>query len=305
MSRRASPSKQEIAAPITLTVRARTERLRDRIIHAHDAGFEWFQCEIALLDGDTRAVIAEMVVDHGKESFGELRSIEIRIDPERCAVEWLAGTRLMRVCADFAQRMGADLCNSDGQPLTDAASKALAERINTVMQRRIDAAVPPRVRQPDGTFKSTIDLSFTTVTYAADGEVLASNHFDVEPLEWHEGQIQGYRLAGELLDFKRAHHRAFVPIFLMMADAGAALPSRNAKKKSTGNVAFGFLKALSEMVSYSAQKSNYPAYIGREIAQVESMRQTSKADALEKAAFVERMRTARAAKRAARVGGAA
>ena len=166
------------------------------------------------------------------------------------------------------------------------------------------------VQQPiviglDGVRRQGMGLSFTTRTLSRSGHSKGFNYFDVPSEDYLEGRKTGYRCGAELL---AAYERGYGPLINLMPIIEAAVDATkgSTSRESRRGAACGFLNVIEEAVKFLAKHGQYANWLTRKIDFEESITASiAKREAQEKAAFVERMRQARAAKRVSRKEGCA
>lgn len=156
-----------------------------------------------------------------------------------------------------------------------------------------------REAQPDGTYKVRGVLSFQSKQVTKRGAYVCSLDFDVPKEEYSRGRVRGMIAAQELLDVMRLPDGP-TPHFpdLILGLAKAMENRKGCDKQDTWGAAVGFLSILEGVLQYGARHCYYSDFISKRIAS------ELKADAYyeqkkqqDKAAFVERMRVARQAKK--------
>lgn len=157
----------------------------------------------------------------------------------------------------------------------------------------------PVVVRADGKRVKPLGLSFSTSTVTARGAHVEYTHFDVPAQEYGAGSITGYRCAAELLAALQRGYGPHIDVPSIVREAAEATRHRSGTEPSKVGAAVAFMSVVSEALKFLAQNSQHAEYIGREITKVERLNVVyDELEAEKKAAFVERMRAARAAKRA-------
>lgn len=275
---------------------------------AQQAGFAWRNDVhgLGLLDHDVGDAIATLHTHGFKEAMGELSEIEIRIDPEACAIGWKAGERLMEASEKLATLFDANLCGASGGPLSEADRESIAEFIDAIMLRRRDAILENERRgeiQPDGSRRCLEDgLSFVTTTRTRRGKYLSTNYFDVPAVGYYEGLAIGTKLGGEMLDYMKRHKTKggnnFENVMETVGHLMVASPPPSFSAVSTTQVARGFMRVMQEMVIFGASHSEYQPWLDAQIKNAEAARQSElKYLQSDKDQFVQRMKAAREKKR--------
>lgn len=275
---------------------------------AQKAGFAWRKDvhALGLLDHDTGDTIATLHTHGFKEAMGELAEIEIRIDPEACAIYWNAGAWLMEASEKLADLFDANLCGASGGPLSDADRESIGEFINAIMKRRRDAVFAEERRgviQPDGSRRCLEDgLSFVTTRRSKRGKALGMNYFDVPAMDYDDGFIVGMQLGKEMLDFLKRHKTKgnnFTNVLKAVGVHMAAAPKRYTDI-STAHVARGYMEVIREMVTFGARHASFQPWIDDRVAQIQSSKQADlERTQRAKDEFVQRMKAAREKKIAA------
>ena len=155
----------------------------------------------------------------------------------------------------------------------------------------------PVIRHPDGTRTRQGALSFITQEVSRNGGWVGERCFDVPAEEHGAGFITGYRCAAELL---QALQRGYGPHISVLNITEAAIQASNEKSgtASRRSAGYGFLAVLEDALRFTAQNSNHGLHIAQKIAEAERMNaRNAEQDAREKAAFVQRMKAAKAEKR--------
>ncbi len=277
----------------------------NRVLAAQASGFEFSNSApttLALLSRDTREDIATMHVDGFKEATAELSSIVVRMSPSACPIECQAGTRLTTAIEKFARLMNARICDADARNLTEEEFLALGKRIDALMldRRMDDHKEYARTAMPDGTVRFEVEgLSFVTEYRTPRGRHLRTDYFDVPPLTWYDGQIRGLQVAAELLEFMRTHHtdRYWYCDVIMAAVQATSREDYSTEKPTRGSAARAFLSVIVGNTLFAARNSSFGPWIAQQIEEKRHSKATiEEADAEQKRAFVERMKTARARK---------
>lgn len=162
---------------------------------------------------------------------------------------------------------------------------------------------PPTETKPNGERRRQNGLSFTTYTLGRSGGIKAFNSFDVPAEDYGQGRITGYRCASELLDALKRGYGPHIDLGRIIEDAIKTAPEGFGR-----NTRYGAATALLDMVQmavkFLATNGQYEGWIARCIEREEKNKAYwGEQEAKKKAEFVERMRSARAAKRAVRQGG--
>lgn len=163
----------------------------------------------------------------------------------------------------------------------------------------------PVVTGPDGKRTQSLGLTFTTCSVTPRGYTKDFSLFDVPAEVYSEGSITGYRCAAELL---QALQRGYGPHIDMLGILKEASEARfeGCGKPSRAGAAGAFLGIVAEALKFLATHARHGEFIARKIEETERyQRYDAEQRAKDKTEFVERMRQARAAKRAAKAQGGA
>lgn len=145
-------------------------------------------------------------------------------------------------------------------------------------------------------------LSFTTRTVGRGGYTLDFNEFDVPEESYCDGFITGYRCAGELLEALKRGYGPYIDARSIVR-AAALAACQKGEKISRHGAAAAFMTVVNDALKFLATHGVHGKYIAGKVEQAQEYAAgLAKHEAQEKAAFVERMRQAKAAKRAARGG---
>lgn len=158
-------------------------------------------------------------------------------------------------------------------------------------------AAHPIIRHPDGTRTRRGALSFVTEEINRAGGWTGERCFDVPAEDYYAGSVTGYRCAAELLE---ALARGYGPHIIKSHVINDALQASDEPhgKPSRRGAGTAFLAIVGEALTFMARHSLHKEFMAAKIAEAESARTTmAELDAKEKAAFVERMKAGRAAKR--------
>ncbi len=289
---------------IALSIRPEGEKFNgNRIERAQEAGFAWLKNAqlVGMSCPDTGDEIARHIVNGTDESFGQLKEVQVHIDPEHCAWMWRAGRHLMDRLKKYAVLIGGRVCDGLGQPLNDEAIDTIAEHIDSVMARRRDADKKSRtVTLPSGEQRELSELSFAYEVVRAAGEKKKSYrkvHFDAPALHIYEGRALGKQMAGEIVQFYRKHKTQRLDLRGILREAvqshGAGFGSYY--KADVANVASGFLEVIETLIEVGARNLN-PEWLKYHIEHSQSMHLEWCQDREKnKAEFVDRMRQGRKA----------
>lgn len=178
-------------------------------------------------------------------------------------------------------------------PLFDDLPQAERSRLRT-------HADHPVVRRPDGTRTQQGALSFVTKEIGRNGDWTGDRYFDVPAEDYSTGGITGYRCAGELLAALQRGYGPYLHLNNILEEVMAAAdePSGKASRRGAGVT---FLEVVNESLTFMAKHARHTEFVAGRIVQAEKYQaHCIEQDAKKKAEFVERMRQARAKKRAAK-----
>ena len=296
---------------MVLVVKPLVERFKaDRDTCARKAGFKHAPVHVglntmALMDRDLGEPLAVMKVNGYAETVGQLTAVEIHIDPELCPIEWNAGSRLMAACTKFAELMEGRLCNGLGNEIGEEACEAIAQHIDHVMSKRIVADREKRtVELPTGERRELSELSFCYTVLREAGSrkrTYRPVYFDADPMPCYAGRAKGMEMAGEVVAFFRKHQVERLHIENMLREVFERSGSQGASFDSpeVANVADGFMEVMTALIMVGSRHLN-PAWLDEKIAQSKDYHENWQRDREDrKVVFVERMRKAREAKKAA------
>ncbi len=289
---------------LVLSIRPEGEKFNgNRIERAKEAGFVWLKNTqlIGMSCPDTGEEIARHIVNCTDESFGQLKEVQIHIDPEHCAWMWRAGRYLMDRLNKYALLIGGRVCDGLGQPLNDEAKNSIAEHIDSVMARRRDADRKARtVTLPSGEQRELSELSFAYEVVREAGVKKKSYrkvNFDAPALHIYEGRALGKQMAGEIVQFYRKHRTQRLDLGGILREAVQILgPGFGTYYKAdAANVASGFLDVIETLIEVGARNLN-PEWLKYQIEHSQSAHlDWTKDKEQRRAEFVERMRSGKKA----------
>ncbi|MCO5358428.1 hypothetical protein [Acidovorax kalamii] len=158
-------------------------------------------------------------------------------------------------------------------------------------------ATSPVIRRPDGTRTRQGALSFITHEVSRAGRWKGERSFDVRAEDDYTGYVTGYRCAAELLEALALEYGPHINRKYVIEDALQACNEPPGKTSRRG-AGFAFMEIVVEALTFMAKHSQHKEYMAAKIAEAERLQVTMAAlDAKEKAAFAERMKAAKAAKR--------
>ncbi|RYF57204.1 MAG: hypothetical protein EOO27_16235 [Comamonadaceae bacterium] len=234
------------------------------------------------------------------EAIGELREIAIHIDPENCAIECGAGTRLVKAVRKFRMFMGGSICDGLERPLSHKALDSLGDDIDATMRRRQKERPWRRQVLPDGSYMEWPypELQFITTHRSKRGGYISDCMFDVEPMDASAGYLHGVEIARQVLRYRAKHRTAYLDVRGILIAVHQVLRECNRAKVSKRHAASAFMEIFSEMINYAARTAAFDKFIdGRRDSEVDYQARLVAARAKDKADFVERMKAAKAAKR--------
>ena len=300
------------ATLIVLTLRPVGEKFNgNRVGRAEEAGFKRLSGKPSNPMGcacpDTGQEIARFVVDKEAETHGQLKEMQLHIDPEECAVWYRAGSMLMEMLEKYCILINASLCDGMGKCLSSEARTAVAEHINAAIQRRLSMDFDAkRIEMPGGELRDTTELSFvyTTRRKAGSGKkVFEKTHFGVPALHHHEGRAAGMRAAVELVQFYQNHaiENPGLNFILRDALAGASIFG-DYDNASTSNITIGFLEIITELVKFASRHVSNLNWVEHRIQAAEQAHvQWTEQREKEKRELIERLRKGREAAKAQRL----
>ncbi|WP_159917842.1 hypothetical protein [Pantoea sp. 18069] len=289
---------------ITLYLRPKGARFHEGpISRAYEAGFESLPGRFVagLVSRDTGETIATLTPD-GNGLNHPVREIKLSIDPESCAIEWQAGTRLARVAGEYAILIGAKVCDGFGKTLSPDGLGAIGSHIDKVInRRRAEARKARKIKLPSGELRELGELSFQHAVVREAGSrksVWRSVDFDCQPMPYYQGYVRGVEMAEEVIAYYKKHKEPDLHIeHVLEAAFRAKTEKRSCEGDSKNGQAQGFLTVMAVLIRVGAGNIN-PKWIAqqkeRAVASHESMEAYGR---LKKAEFVARMRAAREAKK--------
>lgn len=150
----------------------------------------------------------------------------------------------------------------------------------------------PELAQPDGARKTYRHASFATEVRSLRGKFISDSYFDLSAHGGVTGEQAGLAVARELLELSatgNCHALSLPTIFDHLAAANGDHEKR---------ARLAFLLVVDEMFKFAARHANFHKYIDGQAARyAETEKWLADAVEKEKAAFVERMKAARLAKR--------
>jgi hypothetical protein len=151
----------------------------------------------------------------------------------------------------------------------------------------------PEPTLSDGSKKKFKYASFTTETYSRRRKYLASNDFDLDAYKNIDGYQAGLLVAIEFLDLQSiSSGRYCVSLSRMLFDIASASGPHAADARRA------FMLVMDDMVRFAAKHCAYRGFIEQELARAEQCQEIrEKREAEERAAFVQRMKAAKEAKR--------
>lgn len=294
---------QSSLSTITLYLRPKGDRFHEGpVSRAYEAGFQSLPGRLiaGLGSRDTGETIATLTPD----SNGLARPVQefkLSIDPESCAIEWRAGTRLIGITRDYAVLIGAHICDGFGKALTSENLDAIGAHIDKVINRRRDEARDARrVKLPTGEVRELGVVSFQHRVVKEAGarkRVWRPVDFDCQPMPYYQGCVRGIEMAEEVIAHYRKHKVLDLDIESMLKAAFVA-QKQPFEGNTTRGQARGFLEVMAALIRVGTGNVN-PKWIAhlkeRAVADRESMEE---GDRRKKAEFVARMRAGREAKKA-------
>lgn len=159
-----------------------------------------------------------------------------------------------------------------------------------------DHATPEFVNHPDGTQSRPDPLSFVRRVQSACGRLVCRNYFDVPAQNYAEGITTGYRCAAELLEALTLGHGPDIPLHGVLESASQAT-RESLQENSRHTAACAFLEIVEQALSFFAKQSMHRSWLAEKIDRSEQNAQDAAERRAMRARFVQRMKTAKAAKR--------
>lgn len=163
----------------------------------------------------------------------------------------------------------------------------------------------PIIRHADGTRTRQGALSFITQQISRNGGRIGERCFDVPEEDYLAGNITGYRCAGELLAALQCGYGPYIPLNNIL-DEAITVTHESFDKTGRRGAAVAFLEVVRESLTFMAKHARHTEFVSGRIARAEQYQAYfAESEASEKAAFVQRMKDAKAAKAQRANGGAA
>ena len=158
----------------------------------------------------------------------------------------------------------------------------------------------------NGVRKRRDGVSFITVEVGRHGGAKKARWFDVPDEEYGAGQITGYRAAAELLEALNRGYGPSISVGHILRDVFVAREEESFEKPSRRGAASAFTWVVDEALKFFAKKAKHGPWLDGKVAHAERTNAWfAETEIKEKAAFAQRMKEGKAAKKAARQGGAA
>lgn len=261
---------------------------------------------MGLLDLDTDEVVAVLMADNAGRWHRPLTEFTLTIEPESCAIEPMAGKRLMGALKDLLVLIGGE-AHIDDHRLGQEDLDKLADDINKIMRRRMGEAYDARLqRMSNGELRRLGLLSFQYQVIQDPGsrkKVFRYVDFDCSGVNKDYPYAHGIEMAEEVIAFCKKHKREQLDIQSMLLGAfhaieeGRSLPYG---QHAASQAAQGFLSVMTTLICVGTKLIN-PAWIESRKSESRSyVDRVKQLDAEEKAQFVARMRAARIAAQAKR-----
>lgn len=302
-TRESTQDGQVSLSTITLYLRPKGEGFHERPhSRTFEAGFDCLSSGGAgLASRDTGETIATLNPD-GNGLSRPIREFKLSIDPEACAIEFKAGTRLLRIFRDCAVLIGAQACDGFGKHLSTEDLDALANHIDAVISRRRDEAWEARkFKLPSGEVRLAGELSFQYMVLKEAGSRKSAHRsvdFDCTPMPYYQGYIRGLEMAEEFIAYHRKHKEAHIQIARVLEAAiDAANEKFPAEGKSKRGQARGFLMVMETLLRVGMNNINLKWLTHQKEQAAATHEALEKYDQRKKAEFVARMRAAREAKK--------
>lgn len=186
----------------------------------------------------------------------------------------------------------------------DAWHPLFSELPKEDVQRLRKHVAHPIIRHPDGTRTRRGAMSFVTEEVNRVGGWTGERYFDVPAEDYCAGSVTGYRCAAELLD---ALGRGYGPHVVKWQVIKAAVQASEEPHGEPSRCGAGtsFMEVIGDALTFMAKHSRHREFMAAKIAEAERWQATiAEREAKEKAAFVERMKAGRAAKRNRAAAGA-
>lgn len=155
----------------------------------------------------------------------------------------------------------------------------------------------PVVRHADGTRTREGALPFITEVISGRGCVTGERYFDVPAEDYGAGNLTGYRCAGELLKALQRGHGQHICLSRILEEVTAANTDEPVRQPSRRGSAAAFIGVVEEALVFFAKHARHQEFLAHRVAEIEKYQAyCAERDAADKAAFVQRMRQAKAKK---------
>ena len=179
----------------------------------------------------------------------------------------------------------------------DAWHPLFSELPQADVQRLREHVAQPIIRHPNGTRTRRGALSFFTQEISRVGGWTGERCFDVPAEDYYAGSVTGYRCAAELLEALARGYGPHIPMQHIITEALQASKEPYGKPSRCG-AGGAFMEVVGHAVTFMAKHARHKEFMAAKIAEAERTQATiAELDAKEKAAFVERMKEAKAARR--------
>ncbi len=248
---------------------------------------------------DTRDAIAEFTPIKGQQ-FGIFTEVRVSLDPATCAPILSAASQFGRAVARFVEGMDGVLQDAAGNQVTADQLAAIQDQIWEAIDRRrteAEAAATTQIGPHTQRIAGALPYQHWIVTTNGRRSTKRPVYFDTPALPHFAGAVEGCRMARQMVEYLKTH-RTTDASFCQTVIAAAAIVTREAEATGDGqrHAAQAFLDCITAMFK-SAAALHSVASIDEQIERFEQADARERpAREAKRAAFVERMRDARARK---------
>lgn len=259
----------------------------------------------AFVSKDTGETIAEPKWNGFDAAMGQLSQIEIRCDPARCVVEFDAGQRLISALRVLANQLDGYIADGVGSELSEDELSAVGQHIDALLDQRASEQAPKGFQVDAQTIRFPGQLSFQYVDHVAvpkkRSKKVHPTFFESHDTDFFEGRAEGVRRAMELVQFI-LDHKVRSPSFAATLNEIFTSGQWAKSYQPGGHIAGAFIETIEEVFRAGCVHISKGWMLGRHQYLLKQAKLNRETKAEEASAFVERMRAAKAAKKAARQG---
>lgn len=253
-------------------------------------------------DHDTGYEIAEFKPNQGYQ-FSDLTEVRVTIDPATCHAEWSAAGRFEAAVLTFAEGMAGVVYDGLGGELSKEALADLTGHINNAILKRMrmeEAARTVQVSDDTKRIAGALPFQHMLVTKQADGRWRGYKRvaFDAPSLPYYGGRAEGLKMARAMVEYLKAHKHSDACLEETLREAFALMADQRGGEDADHkrNAAAGYIRCMTTLIKVGASNLNMK-WLEQQISQYEDYERSDRPRReARKAAFVNRMKTAREAK---------